>query len=146
MREFIRKLAGEGLSVFVSSHLLSEIQLMCDRVAIISHGEVIAVGEVKELIQKNVSTVVWHAAPRETASRVIAEFSGVQLAEPGDGVLAELEGTGAEQGIRTEMNTADIPALSRALQEHQVSLYEVSIKHPTLEELFLRLTEGERIE
>ncbi|MDF2939271.1 MAG: transporter ATP-binding protein [Paenibacillaceae bacterium] len=146
MREFIRKLAQEGLSVFVSSHLLAEIQLMCDRVAIISHGEVIAVGEVKELIEKNVSTVMWHAAPRETAMKVIAGFSGVQMAEEGESVQAELSGTGAEQGIRTEMSTSDIPVLSRVLQEHQVSLYEVSIKHPTLEELFLRLTEGERIE
>lgn len=147
MREFIRKLAEEGLSVFVSSHLLSEIQLMCDRVAIISHGEVIAVGEVKDLIEKNISTVMWHTAPRETALKVIGAFPGVQLAEERETVQAEeLKGTGAEQGIRTEMGTGDIPALSRALQDHQVSLYEVSIKHPTLEELFLRLTEGERIE
>ncbi|RAU95520.1 ABC transporter ATP-binding protein [Paenibacillus sp. YN15] len=147
MREFIRKLAEEGLSVFVSSHLLSEIQLMCDRVAIISHGEVIAVGEVKDLIEKNISTVMWHTAPRETALKVIGAFPGVQLAEERETVQAEeLKGTEAEQGIRTEMGTGDIPALSRALQDHQVSLYEVSIKHPTLEELFLRLTEGERIE
>lgn len=146
MREFIRRLAQEGLSVFVSSHLLAEIQLMCDRVAIISHGEVIAVGEVKDLIERPVSTVMWHAAPRETALEVIAGFPGVLVAEAGEGLQAELKGTGAEQGIRTEMGTEDIPVLSRTLQNHGVSLYEVSIKHPTLEELFLRLTEGERIE
>lgn len=146
MREFIRKLAQEGLSVFVSSHLLSEIQLMCDRVAIISHGSVIAVGEVKELIEKKASTVVWHAAPRDEAVAIIAGFPGVQLPEGEEPALAELRGTGAELGIAAEMSTQDIPALTRALQERQVSLYEVSIKHPTLEELFLRLTEGERIE
>lgn len=146
MREFIRRLAQEGLSVFVSSHLLSEIQLMCDRVAIISHGQVIAVGEVKDLIEKNISTVVWHTSPRETALRVMKEFVNVQLVEHADALQTELRGTGAEQGIRTEMNTGDIPDVSRALQDRGVSLYEISIKHPTLEELFLRLTEGERIE
>ena len=146
MREFIRRLAQDGLSVFVSSHLLSEIQLMCDRVAIISHGQVIAVGEVKDLIEKSISTVMWHTAPREIALQVMEEFTDVHLTEDGDLLQTELQGTGAEKGIRTEMNTADIPAVSRALQDHGVSLYEVSIKHPTLEELFLRLTEGERIE
>ncbi|MFM9326892.1 ABC transporter ATP-binding protein [Paenibacillus mesotrionivorans] len=146
MREFIRRLAQDGLSVFVSSHLLSEIQLMCDRVAIISHGQVIAVGEVKDLIEKSISTVMWHATPRETALQVMEKFADVHLTEDGDSLQTELQGTGAEKGIRTEMNTADIPAVSRSLQDHGVSLYEVSIKHPTLEELFLRLTEGERIE
>ena len=41
------------MSVFVSSHLLSEIEMMCDRVAIISRGEVLAVGTVDELVQRH---------------------------------------------------------------------------------------------
>src|SRR5690606_24089280 len=52
-REFIRRLADEGLCLFISSHLLSEIQMMCDRVAIISHGEVIAVGSVEQLLHQS---------------------------------------------------------------------------------------------
>lgn len=59
LREFIRKLADEGLAVFVSSHLLSEIQLLCDRVAIISKGRVLAVGAVDELIARNSPYVLW---------------------------------------------------------------------------------------
>lgn len=65
MRDFIRRLAAEGLAVFVSSHLLSEIQLLCDRVAIISRGRVLTVGKVEELIQESTNYVVWELEPRE---------------------------------------------------------------------------------
>ena len=53
MREFIRNLAeNEGLSVLVSSHLLSEIQLLCDRVAIMKNGEIIQIDSVENLLNK----------------------------------------------------------------------------------------------
>ena len=54
MREFIRNLAeNEGLSVLVSSHLLSEIQLLCDRVAIMAKGEIIQIDSVENLLTKS---------------------------------------------------------------------------------------------
>lgn len=146
MRQFIRQLAAEGLSVFVSSHLLSEIQLMCDRVAIISHGEVIAVGEVTDLIKKELSTVIWHASPRELALEIMSRAADVAVKETEESVRQELDGTGAAEGIVTEMKAGQISDMTKRLLDHQVQVYEVSIKNPTLEELFLRLTEGERIE
>jgi ABC-2 type transport system ATP-binding protein len=63
MREFIRYLAEkEGLSVLVSSHLLSEIQLMCDRVAIISKGRIVQVGTVQNLLAEQ-EKVSWRLSP-----------------------------------------------------------------------------------
>lgn len=67
LRIFIRRLAEEGLAVFVSSHLLSEIQLLCDRVAIISRGRVLAVGAVEELISQNSNYVIWELSPASAA-------------------------------------------------------------------------------
>lgn len=145
MREFIRELAGKGLSVFVSSHLLSEIQLMCDRVAIISHGSVIAVGEVKDLIKRESSTVIWHVSPREEGLRLLGTEPGVKLL-PEETFQQELAGTGAEQGIMTELNAELIPGLLQRLVGGGARVYAVSIQNPTLEDLFLRLTEGERID
>ena len=59
MRKFIRNLAeNEGLSVLVSSHLLSEIQLLCDRVAIMAKGEIIQVDSVENLLTKQ-EKLVW---------------------------------------------------------------------------------------
>lgn len=145
MRVFIRELASKGLSVFVSSHLLSEIQLMCDRVAIISHGAVIAVGEVNDLIKRDSSTVVWHMSPRATGLKVLGSAADVRLLPDGQ-TQPELEGTGAELGVASELNAERIPELTQLLLAEGVRVYAVSIKNPTLEDLFLRLTEGERIE
>src|SRR3954464_12252062 len=53
IRELLRSLAAEGMSVFVSSHLLAEVQLMCDRVAIIHRGRVLKEGPVQDLLAAN---------------------------------------------------------------------------------------------
>lgn len=144
MREFIQRLAADGLSLFVSSHLLSELQQMCHRVAIISHGEVIQVGAVDELIAQG-GKVVWTLSPGEKGERIL-QGSGLAKAA----VEVDIENhTGlpddAKQ-ISTTMDKEDIPKLTQLLIEQGVLLYAVEIKNPTLEDLFLRLTEGERIE
>ncbi|CAN7582164.1 ABC transporter ATP-binding protein [Paenibacillus sp. LjRoot153] len=144
MREFIQRLAADGLSLFVSSHLLSELQQMCHRVAIISHGEVIQVGAVDELIAQG-GRVVWTVSPGEQALRVLqsSEFVFAAIAVDTDN-LTNLPTTVMQ--VSTQMNQEDIPKLSQLLIEQGISLYAVEIKNPTLEDLFLRLTEGERIE
>ncbi|HEY2830664.1 MAG TPA: ABC transporter ATP-binding protein [Thermoanaerobaculia bacterium] len=53
IRELLRSIASEGMSVFVSSHLLAEVQLMCDRVAIIHKGRVLKEGPVHDLVASN---------------------------------------------------------------------------------------------
>jgi ABC-2 type transport system ATP-binding protein len=146
MREFIRMLAEGGLSLFVSSHLLSEIQQLCDRVAIISHGQVIQVGKVDELIDQAGARVVWTVAPGEIALKLIQESPYVQAIE--EQIREDQIALGSANNIRivTQMNGESVPELSRILVEAGVSLFSVEIKNPTLEDLFLSLTEDERIE
>ncbi|GLI10464.1 bacitracin ABC transporter ATP-binding protein [Paenibacillus tyrfis] len=141
LREFIRQLAETGLSLFISSHLLSEIQQMCDRVAIISHGEVITVGEVSSLVDESVSTVVWSVLPTETALKVLQSHLEVQSVSFADESGTE---TGVPRLVALQ-NPEAIPELSRQLMEAGVALHGIEIKLPTLEDLFLKLTEGERI-
>jgi ABC-2 type transport system ATP-binding protein len=145
MREFIQQLAETGLSLFISSHLLSEIQQMCDRVAIISHGEVIKVGQVDALIDESANRVIWRAAPMTLALELLR-------AEP-DVHVVEVEETDAVVGdsapsaalIVTQLQADTIPAVTRRLVEAGIMLYGVETRSPTLEDLFLSLTEGERI-
>lgn len=141
LREFIRQLAESGLSLFISSHLLSEIQQMCDRVAIISHGEVITVGEVSSLVDESVSTVVWSVLPAETALKVLQSHPEVQSVSFADEAGTEIGGP----RLVALQNPEAIPELSRQLMEAGVALHGIEIKLPTLEDLFLKLTEGERI-
>lgn len=147
MRDFIRKLAAEGLSLFVSSHLLSEIQQMCDRVAIISHGTVIAVGAVDELLLQAGSTVKWQVEPYDRAFELLSQTEGVRIVESAHiGSEMETESETNGRSIIVQMEQEAIPALNERLVAAGVRLYGIHLMNPTLEELFLRVTEGEKIE
>jgi len=147
MREFIQELAQTGLSLFVSSHLLSEIQQMCDRVAIISHGEVIKVGEVDALIDESASRVVWRISPLEQALELLREQEDLVVLDVSrkDQEYDAGNALGNVHDIVTQLNPETVPALTRQLVESGVQLYGVETKSPTLEDLFLSLTEGKRI-
>jgi ABC-2 type transport system ATP-binding protein len=147
LREFIRKLADEGLSIFISSHLLSEIQLMCDRVAIISHGRVLFEGGVEEMISQARKLVVWHVAAGagEQARLVLSNTSNVKIVDEPlelEGIPVDTENT----VLITEMDQSDVPALNRQLVAGGIDVLAIEMKNPTLEQLFLTMTAGEKIE
>jgi ABC-2 type transport system ATP-binding protein len=143
MRLFIRELAESGIGVFVSSHLLSEIQLMCDRVAIISQGSVIAVGEVAELIGRSNPSVVWKVDRAPQARAILGDYV-MNDGDAKDWVESAGDSSPAIE-IATQMQTDGIPAMNRKLVEAGVNVYAIRIQNPTLEDLFLQLTEGEQI-
>ncbi len=130
MRQFIRSLAeNEGLSVLVSSHLLSEIQLLCDRVAIMAKGEIIQIDSVENLLTSQ-EKLVWRVSPLTQAKKVLERFTDVQL--DGNYLITPLDGEKAAQW-------------SKALIEEGVAIFEMNRKIPVLEDLFLQLTGGGKI-
>jgi ABC-2 type transport system ATP-binding protein len=132
MRNFIRYLAEEeGLTVLVSSHLLSEIQLMCDRVAIISKGAVIKVDYVENLLAMQ-ERVIWQVEPRETAKNILSEVTSVVEGPDGALITPYIESAAA--------------SWNRLLVEKGVEVKEMNRKLPALEDLFLELTGGESID
>lgn len=146
LRLFIRRLAEEGLAVFVSSHLLSEIQLLCDRVAIISRGRVLAVGAVEELISENSNYIVWELSPRDRGLKLLEE-SGITMIPEVDAVLDDTIIAGlSEEAIVTQMLPDDVQAVLPRLVAEGIRIHAVQRINPTLEQLFLELTEGESIE
>jgi ABC-2 type transport system ATP-binding protein len=131
MREFIRFLAEkEGLTVLVSSHLLSEIQLMCDRVAVISKGRVIKVDTVRNLLNLQ-EQLVWRVTPIEKGTRILQTATSVILDEENRLVTPSSENSSA---------------WNQLLVENGVEVHEIQRKVPTLEDLFLELTGGESVE
>lgn len=147
LRDFVRLLADQGMSLFISSHLLSEIQMLCDRVAIISRGEVIAVGGVKELLQQSKGRVLWQVNHAETANRLLSEMPDVEtVREDQAGDMAEVSRAPGSRLIITQMAIERIPVINRKLVEAGVDVFSVQVKNPSLEELFLSLTEGEPID
>ncbi|MGD8189793.1 ABC transporter ATP-binding protein [Brevibacillus ginsengisoli] len=135
LRQFIRKLAvEEGLAVFISSHLLSEIEMMCDRVAIINKGRVISVGLVQTLMEQFADQVEW-------------EFELDQL-EAGQTALQELPFVTEtwitrEQTVKCRMDREQIAKANEKLVATGIPPKGIGSKTVTLEDLFLSLTGGD---
>jgi len=146
MRSFIRLLAKEGLAVFVSSHLLSEIQVLCDRVAIISRGRVLAVGAVHELLDSSTGYVVWELEPSSAGEALLADL-GISIVKNVDEVLddAIIAGFGGE-AIVTQMQVDQIADIVPRLVSSGLQVRSVQKVIPTLEQLFLEMTDGEGVE
>ncbi|MCG7406074.1 ABC transporter ATP-binding protein [Paenibacillus sp. ACRRX] len=137
LRDYLRRLAKEeNISILVSSHLLSEIELMCDRVLIIQNGKF--VGE--RVLDPN-------------AEGNAAEARSIQL-RVGDGehaksVLADTEWNitaSAGSSLTLLLMNEDIPAVIEHLVRNGVKLYEVRAVTPTLEDTFLSMTKGGHIQ
>ncbi|MDP4084360.1 MAG: ABC transporter ATP-binding protein [Bacillota bacterium] len=132
MRQFIRYLAEkEGLSVLVSSHLLAEVQLLCDRVAIISKGSIIRTDTVKHLLS-NRERVLWRFFPYEQGKMILSSLTNIEENE--------------DETILTEFKEEKIPEWNKALVEAGIQIIEMNRKLPALEDLFLELTGGDTIE
>jgi ABC-2 type transport system ATP-binding protein len=145
LREFIRMLANQGMSLFISSHLLSEIQLMCDRVAIISNGRVLAVDTVDELVKQAGTYVVWQFDQPEAGRELLETESDVEFVRHDahridEGILA-----GLKDALITTMKVERIPAIVERAVRAGIGVLSVQRIAPTLEELFLIMTEGESI-
>ncbi|SFC78992.1 ABC-2 type transport system ATP-binding protein [Bacillus sp. OV322] len=128
MRQFIRDLAKkEGLSVLVSSHLLSEIQLLCDRVAIISQGEIIKEDTVGNLLHAQ-EKMNWRLIPPKKGKEVLEQLTEVSDLE--DGYLS------------TPFHEKEVPFWNEKLLQQGVRVIEMNRKLPSLEDLFLEMTAG----
>ncbi|PSL40481.1 ABC-2 type transport system ATP-binding protein [Planomicrobium soli] len=128
-RQYLQKVASEnGVAVFVSSHLLSEIELLCDRIAVIQNGELIDIKNVNELHH---SQYYIQAEPLELAEEVLAGI-GFSLARQDKGLVIDTE----EQHI---------PGAIQMLVSAGVKIYAVQPYRATLEDQFLEMTGGGQI-
>ncbi|HBM3487427.1 TPA: ABC transporter ATP-binding protein [Listeria innocua] len=130
MRDFIRALArNEGISVLVSSHLLSEIELLCDRVAIMTDGTIIKTDQVSHLLSSR-AQLRWLATPFEQAKAFLASVTEVEV--DGEYLVTAVNERSAEWNEQL---------VGKGIQVH-----EIDKKKPSLEDLFLELTGGHSID
>ncbi len=125
VRALIRELVDQqGKTVFLSSHLMGEVEQVCDRVAIISKGEILRQGAVADLLAAQLQLII-RAAPLPEAAAALEARWPTRLA---DGRLL----VAAAQG--------DTPEIARTLVAHQIDIFEIQAQKQSLEQLFLEVT------
>src|SRR3954471_12623083 len=131
MRLLVRRLADEGLTILLSSHLLNEVEELCNRVAIIRKGSIIYEGSLGELLATASTGYRLRATDPERARALCLARGGVEVLPAANG---ELRLRGEEDAIA---------ALTVALGQAQIGLTALVPETQSLEELFLGMTGGE---
>jgi len=128
-RMYLRKIAAEdGVSVFVSSHLLSEIELMCDRVAVIQNGKLI---DIRDINVETSSFYYIEATPNDQAAALLQKLDYNFVTE--------------NNGYVVEIKKEDIPKLIMQFVNEGIQLFAVQPHQKTLEDQFLEMTGGGQI-
>ncbi len=129
VRDIIHELRQEGTSVFLNSHLLSEIEVTCERVAFIRHGEVIRTLELSSLDQNQVNVVIRASKFPPEACAALSQW----------GKNVEMDGENIRMTLFSE---AMMPEVTRYLVEQGADVYAINPRRASLEEIFIE-TVGE---
>ena len=126
--EFLQKLHADGLTVIYTSHYMEEIERLCERIGVIDHGQMKAIGSLDELLALS-PTGQQIILPAELEKQVIGKLGGtLQIKHDADRILLE--------------PSTDIPLSSiiRDLEGMEIPMESLRVRPPTLESVFLELT------
>jgi ABC-2 type transport system ATP-binding protein len=126
MRALLRTLAAEGCTVVLSSHLLAEVEQVCDRVAVVSQGRLVVQGTVGDLV--GLSRLVIEAAPLADAAAITTGLLGAERVSVVDGKL------------HVQAGPESAAQINRALVLSDVDVTGLRQEARTLEEVFLQMT------
>ncbi|MGG3469305.1 ABC transporter ATP-binding protein [Neobacillus pocheonensis] len=129
IRDYVRQLAREkNMAVIVSSHLLSEMEMMCDRIGIIQNGKLIDVQLVQEFVQSTGVSYELEVVPSDKALALIKSS------------LPNTQATRSRNGISVELSKEDIPNLIKMLVNEEIQVFGIKEVAKTLEDRFLEVT------
>ncbi|MFD7084274.1 ABC transporter ATP-binding protein [Streptomyces sp. NPDC059918] len=127
IRNLMKGLAAEGRTIFVSSHLMSEMALTADHLIVIGQGKLLADMSMADFIQENSRSYVRLRSPQQERLKDVLHGAGIDaISVPATGAL-EIDGVAAEQ-------------LGELAVQHQIVLHELSPQRASLEEAFMRMT------
>ncbi|MDG2222331.1 MAG: ABC transporter ATP-binding protein [Rubripirellula sp.] len=135
LRRIIRSLAADNKTILISSHILTELAEMCDRVGIIEQGELLATGtfdEIRGTLRQNRDVLIRVAGTTEAALRSLATFEDVEVK------------SSEEHRVHFTIDGGDHRQMEvlRVLVEAGIELLEFSSKDDSLEDVFLQITDG----
>ncbi len=126
MRRLIRELGSGGRTVLLSSHLLGEVQQICDRVGIINSGRMVAEHNVEEL--RGEQELLVRATPRDRAHAILSGF----------GTVHQYDDT-----LRVQVDPEKAAEVNRVLVEAGIAVSELHSTERALEDVFFELTTSE---
>ncbi|MFP4051116.1 MAG: ATP-binding cassette domain-containing protein [Thermoplasmata archaeon] len=137
-RSFIKDLNKQGKTIFLSSHILSEVQEICNRVGIIRNGQIKTVDLIENLSDR--------ISERKGGYKINIEADGIY-----DEIISKIEGIDGVLSIESEsdklsvlVNNEDLSSeINSKLIENGVKVKSINIDKPDLEEIFLNITEGD---
>ncbi|MGE8206133.1 ABC transporter ATP-binding protein [Heyndrickxia sp. NPDC080065] len=133
IRDHLRKLAKEkGMAVIVSSHLLSEMEMMCDRIAIIQKGKLIDVQNVRDFVNEETTQKYFIEVDKNTQLIPTQKINGISFKT-------------VENGIEVEIEKEQVPEFIEELIQLGVRIYEVKAISKSLEDRFLEITGKEEV-
>jgi ABC-2 type transport system ATP-binding protein len=127
VRDLMRRLAAEGRTVLVSSHLLSEVSQVCDRIAVLANGTCISNGTLKELLDSH--------APRRLLVRINDLGSAAAVLAGAGFVVSEADGR-----LCVEASPDEAPLVGKCLAARNLFPLEIHAASADLESIFLELT------
>lgn len=134
IRQYIRKLADEeNVAVVISSHLLSEIELMCDRIGVIKNGELVAIQEVNAAESNDTEL-------RQVQMEVSANAKAIALLKE----TFDIEAVESGNFITLQTSKENIPNIIQTLVANDILIYQVEASRTTLEDKFFDLI-GENV-
>jgi len=125
IRQYIRRLASEeNVAVIISSHLLSEIELMCDRIGIIKNGELISTQQIHGSdADKQLQQLELIATPIEKSSKVLESELNIESLQ-------------IEESLTFQCERESIPDIARTLVAHDIAIYQIGRAKASLEDKF----------
>src|SRR5213595_111027 len=132
MRDLVRRLASEGITVLLSSHLLGEVEELCNRVAIIRKGRIVYEGQLQDLLATASTGYRLRSPEPDRARALLLNQTGIREVVSADGSL------------RFQADEDAVAALSIALGQARIGVTALVPETASLEELFLGMTEGEQ--
>ena len=133
VRNLIRSLADDGITIFVSSHLLSEIEMLCSHVAVMSAGKIVAQGSIEDLRNEEPTRLVMRTSDTDKALELLGAKGLTNFRIVGDQLSCEVD------------NGFDVAGLNAALVKAKIPVLEIRLERSSLEEKFVKLT-GEEFE
>ncbi|MEU1072477.1 MULTISPECIES: ATP-binding cassette domain-containing protein [unclassified Streptomyces] len=128
IRNLMKALAAEGRTIFVSSHLMSEMALTADHLIVIGQGRLLADTSMADFIRQNSRSFVRLRSPQWEHLLDVLARAGIPVTQTGDGAL--------------EVDNGRIERLGELAAQHRIVLHELSGQQASLEEAFMRMTAG----